>query len=242
MRWTRLIEGLALPPVGLIWLGLAGLVLLTRGRKRSATTCLALSLLGLLLLSMPFVGNVLLNSVDRYPPLASDGPLPDAEVIVILGGGTRDGAREYGGDTVSPMALERLRYGAWLARRTGRPILVTGWSYSEMAETLETAFGVRSQWQVGGATTYGNAVFSAEALHPENIRRVYLVTHFWHMPRSMAAFRAEGFEPVAAPHGFSESFRLGAVSLFPSVSSLAISRQVMHEWVGRVWYRLRWGA
>lgn len=231
-----------LPPIGLIWLGLVGLILLARGRKRSGMGCLAISLLGLLLLSMPFVSHAFLDSVDRYPPLAASGPLPEADAIVILGGGTRDGAREYGGDTVSPMALERLRYGAWLARRTGRPILVTGWSYVQMAETLESAFGARPRWRVGGDTTHGNAVFSAEALHPENIRRVYLVTHFWHMPRSMAAFRAAGFEPVPAPHGFSESSRFGAVSLFPNVSSLAVSRQVLHEWVGRVWYRLRWGA
>lgn len=242
MNWTRLIEGLVLPPGGLVWFSLVGLILLARGWKRSGMTCLTTSFLGLLLFSAPLASSLLLNSVDRYSPLPTSGPLPDAEAIVILGGGTRSGAREYGGDTVSGMALERLRYGAWLAQRTRLPILVTGWSGRQMAEALDTAFDAEARWMVGGANTYENAVFSAEALHPENIRRVYLVTHFWHMPRSMAVFRAEGFEPVPAPHGFSELPQFGATSWLPSASSLAVSRQVLHEWIGRVWYRLRWGA
>ena len=37
-----------------------------------------------------------------------------------------DGSPEWGGDTVSPITLQRARYGAWLARRSGLPVLVTG--------------------------------------------------------------------------------------------------------------------
>ncbi len=52
------------------------------------------------------------------------------EVIVILGGGRRKGAletpTEYKQQDLSPNSMERLRYGARLAKQTKLPILVTG--------------------------------------------------------------------------------------------------------------------
>ena len=50
----------------------------------------------------------------------------DAEAIVILGGGTRRNAPEYGGDTLGRLTLERVRYGAQVAKLTALPVLVTG--------------------------------------------------------------------------------------------------------------------
>ena len=45
---------------------------------------------------------------------------------MILGGGLRRSAPEYGGDTLGRLTLERLRYGAMLAKRTGLPVMVSG--------------------------------------------------------------------------------------------------------------------
>jgi uncharacterized SAM-binding protein YcdF (DUF218 family) len=43
----------------------------------------------------------------------------NAQAIVILGGGVRREAPEYGGATLGGITLERVRYGARLARTTG---------------------------------------------------------------------------------------------------------------------------
>lgn len=242
---TRIIENLLLPPAGLVWLGLAGLLLLALRRKRRwATALMALAVSGLYVLSTPLAGSAILASLDRYPPLPAAGPLPEAECIVILGAGIRGGAAEYGADTVSGLGLERLRYGARLAERTGRPVLVTGWSAEQMAEVMATSFHIETTWKVGGDTTQGNAVLTAETLLPAGLRRVYLVTHFWHMPRSVAAFRAAGFETVPAPLGFAEGTPGpgGILMLLPQSGPLDIVHRGLHEWIGRLWYRLRYGV
>ena len=67
---------------------------------------------------------------EHYPPL--DLPrAADAQAIVILGGGgQRSFAPEYGGPAADPVLLEKLNYGAFIARKTGLPILVTGFLIS----------------------------------------------------------------------------------------------------------------
>lgn len=240
---TRFIENLLLPPAGLVWLGLAGLLLLAfSNRRKWATALMGAAVCGFYALSTPLAGSAILASLDRFAPLPPAGPLPEAECVVILGAGLQGGAAEYGADTVSSLGLERLRYGAELAGRTGRPVLVTGMSSEEMAEVLMSSFHVDVAWKAGGDTTWGNAVLTAEALPPE-IRRVYLVTHYWHMPRSVASFRALGFEPVPAPLGFGEAADGPSISmLLPRSGPLATVNQGLHEWLGRLWYRLRYGA
>jgi hypothetical protein len=46
--------------------------------------------------------------------------------IVVLGGGRRLLAPEYGVATLTPRSIERLRYGVWLARETGLPLAFSG--------------------------------------------------------------------------------------------------------------------
>jgi uncharacterized SAM-binding protein YcdF (DUF218 family) len=242
---TRFLENLLLPPAGLVWLGLAGLVLLAfPARRRWATALMAAAVSGLYVLSTPLAGTLILESLDRYPPLPESGALPEAECIVILGAGLRWGPSEYGGDTVTDLGLERLRYGARLAERTGRPVLVTGMSAEEMAEAMATSFHAEVAWKAGGVTTRDNAVRTAEALLPAGIRRIYLVTHYWHMPRSVAVFHASGFETVPAPLGFSETAEgAGGIGmLLPRSGPLASVNRGLHEWIGRLWYRMRYGA
>ena len=160
-------------------------------------------------------------------------------------GASRHGALEFGDDTVGASTLERLHYGARLAERTGRPILVSGSIAETMAETLESGFQAPVRFvEPESRNTHQNAVLSARLLAAVGIRRVYVVTHFWHMPRAMAAFEAAGLEPVAAPLGFSrpkESVGATVRQFLPGAHRLGENRELLHEWIGRLWYRLRYG-
>ena len=62
----------------------------------------------------------------RHVPSVRPRSGAHAKAVVILGGGVRRNAPEYGGDTLATLTLERVRYGARVARLTGLPVLVSG--------------------------------------------------------------------------------------------------------------------
>jgi uncharacterized SAM-binding protein YcdF (DUF218 family) len=245
-----IIKALVLPPASLMLLGLLG-ALLWRRRPALGKTLVALSVVALAGLSLPLVGNALLRGMEDTPPLTADRYDNDAGAIVVIGSGLYLGAPEYGGDTVGGGSLTRVRYAAHLQKGTGLPVLVSGGSpqgtrYSEawhMKRALEDEFGVPVEWiEERSRNTWENASFSREILDPATIRTIYLVTHVLHMPRAREAFEASGFTVVPAPTGFRPRDRLAAPDFIPQASGLSRSRDALHEWLGRLWYRLRYQA
>ena len=123
--WVKaVLKALVLPPTGLLLLAALGLGL-TRRAPRLGRALAAAGVAALLALSMPAVADFLVGFVDTstaFDPQAAKS----AKAIVILGGGVRQNAPEYGGDTIATLTLERVRYGARVARLTGLPVLVSG--------------------------------------------------------------------------------------------------------------------
>lgn len=201
-----------------------------------------------LVLSSGRVSDALLDSLSHYPPVDA-GQMRDLQAIVILGGGAQRDLADYGGGTVTSLALERLRYGAHLARESDLPVLVTdgaldghrpGAQY--MAQAL-LDWGVRARWVEGHArTTYDNARYAWDMLAPEGIDRVALVSHGWHLPRAVAVFERAGFQVVPAPTLVPASRTYTALDWLPSATGLERSMLALHEYVGRAWYRLRHAA
>ena len=94
-----------------------------------------------------------------------------------------------------------------LARRTGLPVLVSGGMLRDddvplgtlMAMSMVQTFGVTPRWvEAQSHTTWENAEYSAALLQPLGIHSVYVVTHAWHMPRALLAFRHFGLHAVPA--------------------------------------------
>lgn len=251
---TFAIESLLLPPGGLLLLLVAGLLLL-KTRPRLARALLIGGTLAFYLLATPLGSEALLHSLEPYPALPADGLLatdpPGA--IVVLGGGRYTDAPEYGGDTVSVLTLERIRYGARLARRTGLPLLVTGgsvWKEQEsegelMRRALEIDFQLPTRWVEGTSrTTWENATLSKPILESAGINEVYLVTHAWHMPRAVFAFEQAGLQVIPAPTSFTQAADMdpGALDLWPDARGLRRSYFALHEMVGMLWYRVKSAA
>lgn len=247
---TDAIETLLLPPGSLLLLGIAGLVSM-RWFRKTAPWLIGASLLLLYLFSTPWVGNRLLHALETYPPLdIRQETVSTAQAIVILGGGRHADTPDYGGDTVNATSLERLRYGARLARASTLPILVSGGAgpadpVSEaalMGETLKQDFGLAPRWiEDRSRTTWDNARESAAILHRAGIRRIILVTHANHMPRAMLAFRHFDLQAIPAstlytrPHPGPARLR----DWLPDAKALRNSYLAGHEWLGWLWYRLR---
>ena len=243
---VRFLESLLRPPNSLIWLAVVGLLLLRTRWRRPGVAVLAVSVVSLYLLSTPLMVSALLAPLDRYPPLDPSSPAswPDAQAIVVLSAG-KTMAVEFGDEVISAPAFERLRYAAWLHDRVGRPILLTGVNSDVMAEGLTELFGVEARWvENESRNTHEHAVRCRPLLQADGIERIYVVTHFWHMSRAVAAFsQVEGLELVPAPLGFSERHRdwYDPRWLMPSSPALYSSAGVLHEWIGRLWYRVRYG-
>jgi len=242
---TNAIAAALMPPGSLLLAFIAGLLLL-RWRRALGTGLITLATVSLYVLSTPYVGNRLLSSLEPpYVDPAADG---SGQAIVVLGGGRYDDAPEYGGDTAGSPTLVRLRYGAHLYRTTGKPVAVTGGSprggdRSEadiMKTVLEREFNVPVRWVEGASnTTFDNAVLTQRALREAGIRRIYLVTHAWHMPRSVQVFERAGFEVIPAPTHYTTTPPRSVVDFLPEAGGLQRSAIWSHEVIGIVWYRLK---
>ncbi len=203
---TNTIALLLMPPGCLLVVSAAGLLLLGR-RRAVGFTLIVASWLGLYILSMPYVGDALLQSLES--PFSDPKANPAGQAIVVLGGGKYYDAPEYGNvDTVNPQVLARLRYGAQLHRALGKPLLVTGGSprgeavaeAETMKRVLEEDYNVPVRWvERASNTTHENAQLSFRLLHPAGVRTIYLVTHAWHMKRSKVSFERAGFTVIPAP-------------------------------------------
>lgn len=242
---TNTIGAWLIPPGFLLLLAAWGLLRMRRSPK-SGRTIVGLALLALWALSMPWVSRQLLGIVAPEPadPLRA----PSAQVIVVLGGGQYHNAPEFGTDTVSESTLVRVRYAAHLQRLTGKPVLVSGGSpegsaVSEaqaMKAVLEKEFQVPVMWmEQTSNNTLENARESFGILSAQGIRRIYLVTHAWHMRRAQRVFEQVGFAVVPAPTGYRTAYRTTLLDFMPTAYALRDSSLFCREAVGIVWYRLK---
>lgn len=196
-----------------------------------------------LALITPASVDLLLDNLETTPPLQVAN-LKGADAIVILGGGSRSYAPEFGGTTVNRLTLERLRYGARLARQSKLPVMVTGGAANGevpegtvMKAALEEDFGVPVRWvESRSRDTRENADLCAAALLPAGVRRVVLVTHAAHMRRSVELFERAGFQVTAAPTAFfldrSPSRNKEGIPGMPDMNSAYAAWYAAHEWVG----------
>lgn len=189
----------------LILVGLGLLLLPLRRRLGTALVACGVVLLGAAGL-LP-VGAALLRPLEAATAIPALEEAPDA--ILLLGGFII-------GKPQSPVPLDlddnadRLTAAATLAHRwPGVPLIVTDGAEGTAAsgavlaaDWLESVGVPRAQLVVESRarSTWDNAIFSAELLPPRAAGRYVLVTSAFHMPRSLAVFRAAGWpDPIPYP-------------------------------------------
>ena len=250
---TKIVTRWVLPP-GCVMIALAFALIIWRRWPALARAVGVVALLVLYFASAPITVTWLANRLEIHPALTPSAmAASDVQAIVVLGGGRRAYAPEHGAPTVSAHALERLRYAALLQRVIHVPIAVTGGvvfaagpSEAElMEEVLTRDFGAEVRWREDQArNTEDNARLSFELLTPYHIERIALVSHAAHLYRAVEMFEQQGFTVLPAPTVFwgnphAQEWLLGDV--LPSAESMFQIRVLLHEWLGRVWYRWRQG-
>ena len=253
--WRPVLGALLMPPVPFLVLVLVGARLFSRYRVRAWLVVL-LGCLGVWASCTQIVGHGLTHWL--LPPTRSLAPTEIGELkkaprtaIVVLGGGHRDLAPEYGVSELQPMGLERLRFGLWLARQTELPVLFSGGrahgsapgqSEAEIAaRTAERDFGRALRWtEAESRDTRENALRSVALLKREGIERIVVVTHGYHMPRALDNFRravaqsGAAMQLVAAPMGITPMFKPRTIDFLPTRSGYNQVLLVLHEFFARL--------
>jgi uncharacterized SAM-binding protein YcdF (DUF218 family) len=246
LSWLKaMLKVLVLPPTSLALLALAG-VLASRRWPRTGRAVAMAALLALLALSLPIVAAALDAALSPPAPFVA-AAARDARAIVVLAGGARRYAADYNGDTLSALSLERIRYGAKVAKATGLPVLVSGGAPQHgtaeadlMRDALERELGVPVRWvERQSRNTHENAILSAAMLRGAGIHRVVLVTHGFDMRRAAAEFAAQGIEVVPAATGLTIPHAATWRDFVPQFEAFRLSYYAVYEILGNAAMGLR---
>ena len=254
--WPKAIASLLTPPGVIVLIAVIGFLFPFRWRLLGRLVSGA-SIAALLVLSAPLTGKLMItglaSDVRALPASSAAEAQREAGAIVVLGGGRRANAPEYGEDDVSIHTLERLRYAARLQRATRLPILVSGGApFGEttpeamlMRATLKRDFNSKPRWiETKSNNTFENAQLSFAILSVSRKTRIYLVTHAWHMPRALWSFKRAGFDVTPAPMGFTTINRedRGPLGYLPTAHGLGYSSLALNERLGLAWYKFKYAV
>lgn len=92
-------------------------------------------------------------------------------------------------------------------------------------------------------TTWENAALTKQLLSEKNIDSIILVTSANHMRRSVWCFEQQGLVVIPAPTDYlteQESYDLR--SFLPRWNVFNDSSQLLHEYMGLMWYKLKYNA
>jgi uncharacterized SAM-binding protein YcdF (DUF218 family) len=245
-------------PAGLSCLLLAVAIATFWKHPRIAAGAMGAALGVLLFSGNAWVAAALLRGLEsQYRPAAT---YPKVAAIVILGGAVRSPTAPR----VWPELLEagdRILYAARLYKEGYAPkLILTGgrinWkkeaapSEAQDIETLLEFMGIPKSAMLLERTslnTHENAVNVKAILTQEKLEGpILLVTSALHMPRSMAIFKKEGIEAIAAPTDYlvdestsAQSIPDLLIKLLPDAAEMYHTTIALREYVGMMVYRLK---
>lgn len=246
---ATLCKGLLLPPGSLMLLFAVGMLVGLRRPRLGKWLCGGA--MALLYLLSTGVGSWLLARPLELlePTLEASHAASRAQAIVVLSAGRIKHSPEYGGRNIPDfVALERMAYGAHLARLSGLPLLVTGGMISQdaddeplapgMTRLFDSAFGLQVRWtEARSTTTAENASMSAAMLKRDGVTRVVLVTNAMHMRRARIAFERAGLQVIPGPTFYVTARGFDPSELKPTAENLRRSYYAVYEWLGLVRYQ-----
>lgn len=247
-------------PLGVLLILLV-LALVVRRHPRLKNGLIIAAIVVLLIGSNRWVSYQLAKSLEwRYLPL---NPVPQADAIVVLGGGTE--SVQYPRPMVEVnSAGDRVLYAAYLYKQGKAPVILLSGGFitwyngrtttpAQDMESLMMLMDVPQSallLQPNSQNTYEDALYSSQMLKEKGIQRVLLVTSAMHMPRSVALFKHQGIDVIPAPvdYGTSSAEWDNLMSLdpptlltnlLPNASSLGETTNALKEYIGMLTYHFR---
>ena len=241
-------------PIGVtLFLSLVALILLRKGKSRTAAAFLSLAMIYLYMMATPFVGQQLYGRVESgYPPVPLD-QVSEAQCMILLGGvvAAPEPPRI---DIEFNDSVDRVYKAAELFRAGKAPyVIVTGgnqpWSTVQVSEAdlirdLLVKWGVPEDvilLEGSSRNTRENAMFTKNVVDSIHCDEALLVTSAAHMPRAMAAFGAVGISviPVSTDVRVADAGNLTVMHFLPNAEALNMSSAAIREMVGQWVYELR---
>ena len=241
-------------PLPVLWVFmLLAFIQYIRKKKTSSRIFVVLSVLWLLVISTPFVTDLLVRNLEnRYAVFSPEylqnkkGPVN----ILVLGGGCTDDKRLPANSQLEAGSIARLSEGIRIHRLfPGSTLITSGYAgtsndtpHAIVAAKAAILLGVdpasikrqetpENTWQE--ALTYKQMFGDSATL--------VLVTSAIHIPRTMYLFRKAGLKPIAAPADFmvKNEKRKSMQYWFPSAGYIKEMEDAVHEYVGLAWYKVR---
>jgi uncharacterized SAM-binding protein YcdF (DUF218 family) len=251
MNVTSYLASLIIPQNLCIALVVVGVVLgLFRLRKIGATF-VAAGVIWVAAWSLPvtslWLGGALESSYLHRP--AAEMPVADA--IVVLGGNTANGRRNWFLPYDKDTAIVRVDTAAELyhAKRAPKVVVSGGALEGDVSEAQGMAYTLKQQGvpekalllENASRTTYENATQTEEELKEHGFKQVLLVTSALHMPRAMAAFSKQGVAaiPAATPPQIVLPADGSVSPWWPHMRTLEASRSIIKEYAGLLVYWMR---
>ncbi len=250
---------LFLYPLGAVSLLLIAALILWWVNSKWTPIPIAIALVALLLTTNGWANHWLLQSLEWQNIPKTE--LPNADAIVVLGGGTRSQAYPRP-DVDFTDAGDRVWYGATLYHAKKAPKIIVsggrvGWKGAGDPESkdltkLLVTMGVPIADIIpegDSLNTRENAVNVQKILQQQNFNSILLVTSALHMPRAIAIFKHLGIKAIAAPTDYRVSqleldepnsqTEAAILNFLPDEERFFHTTQAIKEYIGLVVYKLR---
>ena len=227
-----------------------GLILLWFTRKQKAGKIVTtIGVILLVVLSYRPLPDMMLRPLEyKFPSLLGTEGMHDIRWVVVLGGGHSSDSRHPVTSQIGDSSLARLAEGIRLynALPESKLLLSGGGVFdpvpnAEIMAKVAQALGVNQQDMVLEKTSRDT---KDEALLIKGIvgnDKFILVTSASHMPRSMALFKKQGMNPIAAPteHRVKKPQGISPGTFFPSAGNLRKAYLAIREYLGLGWAKIR---
>ena len=182
------------------------------------------------------MSDALTGLVELYPPLDFRQAAQRQAIVILGGGGQRAFAPEYGGPAAEPLLLERLSYGAYIAKKTGLPVLITGNSLEAARCTIRCS-GILELSRAGSMIRGLRHISKCAQLRADT-NAAERASHHLGDPRHPHAACHAGVSPppastsCAAPVGMLAARDIGVLKYLPAPEALLRSYAAIYELIG----------
>jgi uncharacterized SAM-binding protein YcdF (DUF218 family) len=242
-----LIKSLATPIVWILLLLILSLILQKQTRKKAILKigwlCMFVATLLLFILSLGPCANWIAYPLEAKYTLPSKDTLSDIDVVAVLGGGSFLSGYNQPYYDLSHDSYARLCKGISIFKQSNAQKLV--FCGTKAMKPFALQLGIQESEileEMDSKNTIENAACLSELLSVGENRRIAVVTSAVHLPRAESVFKAcfpkDIIVPV--PANYLEVSEDGIKTIIPTAAHFERSTRALHEWIGKVWYAIRY--